>query len=244
MAYLTRAVLGLGLGLLASACSGSSSESPGAGGSSPGIILGKGGTGSGSNGLAGAGSGSGGAGNGAGAPNRLSACPTVTPCGGNLVGDWTIQQECIALPTDSVEWCAGATFALSPVTATGSVSFKADHSMTSSGTVSWSESVRLPPSCYTEDLCSELGPRMSKEPSVTNAQCGYDAVTGCSCSLTYSMTSMGSGTYQVQGNNVTFASDSNPDGEPEDYAFCVSDNTASFYHDSDIGLSATLILTK
>ncbi len=116
--------------------------------------------------------------------------------------------------------------------------------MISSGAVSFSETMRLPTTCFTEDQCTKLGTQLPAEAGVTNGHCDYDAATGCSCSVTYSTSSMGSGTYQVRGNNVTFSSDAAPNAEPEDYGFCVSGNTASFHHDSASGLSATLILTK
>ncbi|HEY0466366.1 MAG TPA: hypothetical protein VGC79_19285, partial [Polyangiaceae bacterium] len=121
--------------LLACACGGSSSGGSGAGGANPAGGLGEGGGGSGSN-IAGAassnaGAGSSGAGAGsssAGSANTGSECPAVTPCGGNLVGEWNIKQACISWPADLfAATCPGATVFLSPLTATGTLSLKADN---------------------------------------------------------------------------------------------------------------------
>ena len=253
--------------LLACACGGSS-ETKGVGGASPGVTLDQGGGGSdalgggGANGLAGAnsragaasagagssgagssGAGSSGAGSsGAGAPNNGSTCPVVVPCGGDLVGDWKVKQECVQIGEDAIAGlCPGATIGVTDLTADGTVSFKADNTMTSSGNFSFTETIRFPTSCMTADQCRTYAIALSAEPSVMNPQCVYDALTGCSCTMTSSQATMNSGTYQVQGSTVTITSAAG--AQPEVDSFCVSGNTLSIAQTTPSS-TATLILTK
>ena len=235
--------------MLACACGGTS-ESSGAGGAHPGVILGRAGDGSGagSNGLSGssglAGSGAGGAGSsGAGAANSTSTCPVVTPCGGNLVGDWAIKQECVELGVDAPPGlCAGTTIGVSDLTAVGTVSFKADNTMSTSGTFSFTETIRFPGSCFTADQCTAYAAALSAQASVMNPHCAYAAATGCSCTMTASQVAMSSGTYQVQGSTLTITSTAA--AQPEVDSFCVAGNTLSILQSNADGTSATLILTK
>ncbi|HKO50168.1 MAG TPA: hypothetical protein VJV79_20700 [Polyangiaceae bacterium] len=236
--------------LLACACSGSPSDGSGAGGMGPGVILGKGGAGggSGANGLAGssnsaAGSGSSGAGHSAGAPSSASACPVVTPCGGDPVGDWTVKQQCVTTPMDSLaSFCDGASLTISPLTVSGTVSFKADKTISSSGVISFTESVVFPASCVAEMECTDLETALVATANVTSGQCDYDAVTGCSCQLAFSQNTMSSGTYEVQGTNLSVTTATS--AQPQVDSFCVSGNTLSIYQSNVNGTSATLILTK
>jgi hypothetical protein len=189
------------------------------------------------------GAGSGGAANSAGAPNGGSTCPTVTACGGDLVGDWTIQQTCLTAATKALEAiCAGASFTIEKLTATGTSSFKADGSMVSSALISFTETVHFPASCYTEADCTTYAASLSAAPTVTNAHCQYDVGTGCSCSANSTQLSMSSGTYRVQGSNVTITDKAS--GKMGVDSFCVSGNTLSLYQASADGISTTMILTK
>jgi len=257
--------------LLACACGGSSAEGRGGGGNS-GAMAGANGGGSGSKGegaagskglagssgvagskgLAGsngvggssgvAGSGASGAGNSAGAADNGSACPTVTPCGGDLVGDWTIKETCLSGATKALEAiCPGASFTVLQPTATGTASFRADNTLVSSAIVSFVETIHFPASCYTETDCTIYAAALSAAPTVTNAQCTYDVVTGCSCSANSTQAPMGSGTYQVQGTNVTITDASGKVGVD---SFCVSGNTLSLQGVDASGISTTMILTK
>lgn len=197
--------------LLASACGGSS-ESPG-----PGAVLGQGGGTSG-------------------------ACPAVTPCGGDLVGEWSIKQMCLdELMTSIAGACPGTKITLSQVMGSGSISFKADKTMSSSAVITFNESVQLPTSCYSEAQCTNVAAVLAADASVMNSHCGYDAVNGCSCTLTARQTSMGDGTYEVQGTNVNLTNAST--GKTEVDSFCVSGNTASLFQHNDDG-SGTIILTR
>ena len=242
------------LAAFAYACGGSSANA-GAGGTGPGTAqagasssagTSPGGTsGSGSAGAGNvAGVSNGGAGIVAGASNGGSTCAAITPCGGDLVGTWMIQDVCLsatALDTGSAA-CSGATFNLTPFSATGSISFKADNTMVSSAVISFHETVNYPPSCYTEAQCTAFVDLLSTQASVSNAHCSYDAGTGCSCSLDSTQPSMSSGTYQIQGSNVTImTTGSDKVGVDE---FCVSGDTLRLFQRNSNGLAASMILTR
>jgi len=247
----SRAVLALAF--LACACGGSASDDSAAGGATSAGTLGGGGgpatagasgslgSGAGAIGVAGAHSSSG-SGNGAGAANGSSSCPAITPCGGDLVGDWTIKQECMTTLMDAVSVCAGATRSMSPLRVTGSVSFRADKTMTSTGVIAFSESIQIPSSCFTVDECMQYGSLFTGQTGVIDSTCAYDANTGCFCSLDVSADTMSSGTYEVQGTNVTITNSSTAKTEVD--SFCVSGSTLKVSQTNANGASATLILTK
>ncbi|HYQ27230.1 MAG TPA: hypothetical protein VER04_08420 [Polyangiaceae bacterium] len=230
--------------MFACACGGSA-ETTGAGGTSAGGAFAKGSGGASPIGLAGSTgfAGSGGGGNAGGASNTGSMCPAVTPCGGDLVGDWTLKQMCLSPPpTKLLSGCADASITLSPLTATGKVSFKADHTMSSAGVISFTEALRFPTSCYSDIQCTAYAGALSGEPTVTSAQCSYDAITGCSCTVTSSQATMNSGTYEVQGSQVVITSSTT--GKAEVDGFCVSGKTATVVQVNANGFSSSMVLTK
>ena len=234
----------------ACACGGSS-QGDGAGGASSAGAPATGGLGS--NGVSGstatsnpggsAGSGASGTGNAPGSTNNGS-CPALTPCGGDLLGDWTVKEMCIdiAPPAALVALCPEVVFTVSPVTATGTISFKADNTMTSSANISIHEAIQFPGSCLTEAECTSFGTQLATAAGVTDGQCSHDASTGCSCSLNATQPSMSSGTYEVQGNYVTITNTAS--GMTETDSFCVSGNTVRVHGPSNNGNSANLLLTR
>ena len=138
---------------------------------------------------------------------------------------------------------------ISPLAVTGTVSFHADGSFTSSANISFVETLQLPTSCYTEAQCTAFPANLSSSTptGITSAQCSYDASTGCSCSINYDQgNSMGSGTYAVQGTNVTITNTDPTNGTntPEVDSFCVSGNTATIFSVNASGSTATVVLTR
>ena len=131
----------------------------------------------------------------------------------------------------------------------GTISFHADGSFTSSVNVSFVESVQLPTSCATEAQCTTFAANLqsSTPTGISSAECSYDASTGCSCSVNYNESNtMGSGTYAVQGTNVTLTNTDTTNGTntPEVDSFCVSGNTATIFSVNASGSTATVVLTR
>jgi hypothetical protein len=172
------------------------------------------------------------------------ACPMVTPCGGDLVGDWHIKQMCLgALMAGTTVSCPGSTVNLSQLMASGTISFRADHTMNSSAALSFTESAQLPPSCYSEAQCTALAANLASSATVTNSHCAYDSVSGCSCSLISTQaTTMSNGSYEVQGSNVNLTDSKS--GKTTVNTFCVSGNTASLFERDANGASGTIILVR
>jgi len=231
------------LALCACACGSSSPGSTGGAGSDPGVVLGQGGDGSaatgsaGSNGLPSAGSngssgstgglGTSGAGHSAGAGNSGPACPPIAFCGGDLVGDWTVKQVCHEIPATMVQICGFATVGVTPLTADGTVSFKADHTVASSVVYSYRLNVLVPPVCNTgasEASCAAYATAISGgQDGASDAHCNYDPVAGCSCSWTNTESSTISGTYEVMQVASVWITTSPVTNEVDDY--CVAGNT-------------------
>jgi hypothetical protein len=147
----------------------------------------------------------------------------------------------VAVPAALTAFCPDVKFTLSPVRATGTLSFRADNTMTSSAEISFDQHIQFPASCLSEDLCSSYASQISTTPGVTTGHCDYDTSTGCSCTLTSRQPSMSSGTYQVQGSNVTVT---NATGAMEVDSFCVSGSTLHVQGPSRNGNSSSLVLTR
>lgn len=210
-----------------------------AGGASGGQSLG----GANSAGASSAGASSAGA-NSAGAGGAVvQACEAIAPCGGDLVGTWQVQKYCspTAQPSaNSSGLCAGSSIEISPAMLTGTITFNADKTMSSAVALTFDESAKFPPSCYTEAQCADFATSLASEANVTDAKCSYAAASGCSCSLHYGGPQTSSGTYEVSGNRVTISNGNST--KPEVDEFCVSGNTASVQ--STAAARSTMILAK
>jgi hypothetical protein len=162
-----------------------------------------------------------------------ASCPNVTPCGGDVVGAWTVTSSCLVVSgqLDMSFVSVGCTSA--PVTGviqvTGTWSAKSDGTYSDSTTTSGSEQIVLPASCLqisgTTTTCDRFGQ------VVLAASFGYDSVSctsaaggGCACSATVKQTGgiglpssapSTSGRYTTSGSAVTL------DGEAK-YSYCVS----------------------
>jgi len=160
-----------------------------------------------------------------------------------VVGDWKIKDMCLDISiTTMLQSCPSATFRLSPLTTTGTVSFKADHTMSSSAVISFQEFIQIPATCLEESDCTLLRDSFLNVTAVTDAQCNWDASTGCACTVSTSQSVMNNGTYQVQGNNLSTTS--GVTGAAETDTFCVSANTLSIYGVSSSGSASTAVFTR
>lgn len=162
-----------------------------------------------------------------------------------MLGDWTIKEMCLSTDSGSDALsavCPGASISLSPFNATGTVSFKADNTMTSSGVVSFQEFVHFPSTCFTQAQCTAYESQVAAVASITESHCSYDSATGCACTVSSSQSVMSSGTYQVEGSNLTVTSDTN--STPEVDSFCVAGNTLSIYGTSSSGVASAIVLTR
>lgn len=189
-------------------------------------------------------SGAGSAGTSPGTSNGASACSAINPCGGDLLGDWTIKDLCMGTSTQPFGGsCAGVTLSLGLLAATGSISFRADNTEVGTATLSYRSTVHIPADCYDEGSCNAYQTALNAVNDVSNAMCSWDAGSGCACTTSVTTSSMANGTYQVQGTNVSFTDFTT--GRQSVASFCVSGNTLRLYSvDATNGLTSSMTLTR
>jgi hypothetical protein len=148
-------------------------------------------------------------------------CGTVAPCGGNIVGEWTIQETCVKgqLETD---FCPTATSDLSGLALSGTVSYRADGTYSAAVTSSGSLKLSLPEACLATSVpgvtldCAEIA-REAQDPDFQSVTCAA-AGKGCTCTFVMiSMPNTETGTYVTAGNLVTHTHDGSADPVP----YCV-----------------------
>ncbi len=167
------------------------------------------------------------------------ACPNGTPCGGDVVGTWTVNTSCLAI-TGTLNLgslgvgCSSASITAGSLQVTGKWTAAADGTFTDETTTTGSEQFTLAPACLTvsgttttcERITSSIGPTLG----FASAICTADAVGGCSCSATVDQTAwMGivnlgapsSGSYTISGNTLSV----NDGLKDWPYAYCVSNGT-------------------
>ena len=142
-------------------------------------------------------------------------CGKVAPCGGNIVGDWTIVDTCLAFTGSDASplgaACPSATLDAGGFNATGTVSYRSDLTFSTMITLSGTMGLSVPQSCLTMEgitlTCAQLDQALklqfaqNPDPSIQSVSCTGSA--GCRCTFALTpQTSSGVGTYAVSGNNV------------------------------------------
>jgi len=162
------------------------------------------------------------------------SCGKVSPCGGNVVGNYNIGAACLdsaALNMDMnlIPSCPGATVSISGLNVSGSASFNADMSYTVTETVSASASEAIPASCLTTNgvtvTCAQLDQAIqtliTQNPGTY--QSGHCSGSGsCTCNFTTAPMAMTeTGTYTTSGTTIT-TTDST--GTSSSSQYCVQGN--------------------
>jgi hypothetical protein len=144
------------------------------------------------------------------------SCGKVQPCGGNLVGNYSVSAACTSDPTGGMDFgfnCPEATVGTPALGVSGSASFNADLTYTMTTTVSATAQVMFPPSCLasqtggivpTCDQINQLVPLLiaSMPGTIQSATCAGGATCTCTVTLVPQTTSE-SGTYNTSGNTLT-----------------------------------------
>ncbi len=209
---------GTGGGNAGAAGTGGSTGAAGTGGSTGGAA----GTGGGA-GTAGTGGGGTAGTGGAGGASGL-ACG-VTPCGGNVVGNWSFVSACADKTTLEAQLQAGscptATVNSVTIAQSGSLTFTATAysvalTRTSTTSVNW------PIACITPLTCADLQAMYLATPNVQSATC--TGTTLCTCVVTSTTPTAVSeqGTYTTSGNTLMTTPSG---GAPTSGAFCVQGDT-------------------
>jgi hypothetical protein len=233
--------LALGLAAVAVACGEAASDSPGTGGSSGvgGTAATGGSSSSGGNAPSTGGQQSTGGSSSTGGGN--GSCSN-TPCGGDLVGIWTVTSSCLTVSGDvdmspAYIDCASGPISAGTLQVSGTFTVNADTTFSDETATTGNVDFSLPDQCLsvsgTRTTCDGLG--RSIVPSLgyaSDSSCQDAAGGGCTCHAPVAQTDIGkmgivsampltSGNYSTSGSVVTLT-----DGfETTSYSYCVSGNT-------------------
>jgi hypothetical protein len=143
-------------------------------------------------------------------------CGKVAPCGGSIVGNWTIVDSCLnltgALPASPLGAdCPSAAFDPPSVDASGNVSYNADMTYSGTLTISGGLTLNIPQSCQTIsgitltcaqfDQAFKMALTQNPDPSIQSVSCSGSS--GCKCTFALTpQTETSSGTYTTSGTNV------------------------------------------
>jgi hypothetical protein len=221
------------------ACSSNSSGAGTGGGVGTGGTASAAGGGSSTGGLKSAG-GSGAATGGSGAATGGgSSCPNVTPCGGNVVGTWSVTSSCLTVSGALDLTPLGISCTTGSVTGsfhvTGTWVANSDGTYSDNTTTSGSGQLELPAECHnvsgTTTTCVDLA-RGIPNLGYTSGTCSDNTATGgCTCPVTAAQDGwMGTiaptastGDMYTVANNVITVSDGRNHTTP--YGYCISTNT-------------------
>ena len=170
-------------------------------------------------------------------PTDASACSDVEPCGGDVVGIWTVTSPCLTVTGALDLTLAGAGCPSAPVTGslqvTGTWTANANGTCTDSTVTSGDEQITLAASCLvissTPTNCDGAASLLASGLGLSELHCPSAAGGACNCLGTVKQTgTIGfaspaptiNGNYKTSGNVLTISGDS---GETQ-YAYCVSGN--------------------
>jgi hypothetical protein len=133
-----------------------------------------------------------------------SACSTVSPCGGDVVGTWQATQSCLSTTEDLSSACAGASATIT-FNFAGTMTFGADLTYTSTSTGGGTTRYHYPGSCIPSGYtCAQYGQLVMAIGSYSSVDCATDAAGFCNCdAVTASVSSNESGTYATSGVTLT-----------------------------------------
>lgn len=154
-------------------------------------------------------------------------------CGGDPVGVWTIEDSCID-GDFTVEECPELEVNSFSATQSGTVTVNADNTYELDTQTVGSVSVTFPASCFGGLLtdCAQLND--------DDTTCTGDAAAACDCDVSVDETTVESGTWSVNGTEVTL-DDGN--GNAETSEFCVDGDAMSVITE-DEGIRAVLLLSR
>ncbi len=195
-----------------------------------------------------------------------SSCPNiVTPCGGDVVGTWSVTSSCLnvsgnvnMVPADLGCSTASITTESLQVQVSGTWIANADGSYTDNTTTTGTAQLELPASCLqvsgTTTTCTRAGSALQSIGYATGSCSDNTATGGCTCTATVNQpggigaidTNASTGdSYTTSGNTITISDGRN--GTP--YAYCVSGTTLTLSPQTTTTSSAvtttgTIVLQK
>lgn len=143
--------------------------------------------------------------------NHQNQCSTFSACGGDLVGTWVLDKQCVG----EVTACPEATFT---VTQSPSITF----TFTSDGSVEGSFSGT--------QVTHEVAPRTCLGSSITSCEqadssavtCTNSGTDQCACDITIAASTSLNGTYSASGSSVTIVESGQ---STQTFAYCATGDT-------------------
>jgi hypothetical protein len=142
------------------------------------------------------------------------SCGKVSPCGGDVVGNYNVSAACFdnaALSMNLIADCPGASVKILGLNVSGSASFNADMTYSVTETVSITASETIPTSCLTTSgitvTCAQLDQAIqmlvAQSPGTyQSAHCS--GASACTCTFTLAPQTMSeAGTYTTSGTTLT-----------------------------------------
>jgi hypothetical protein len=158
-------------------------------------------------------------------------CPAAQPCGGDLVGTWTIMSLCLSSDSGSTAACPTESDDARGLVLTGTMTFGADSSFTTTDTLSGTVVRSIPLSCARgagAGSCAQVEALIGSA-SYRSVRC--TGASTCTCTIDLVPTTASStGTYVKATNLVTI---SQSDGSVETDSYCVSGDTLTLVKHSD-----------
>jgi len=207
------------------------------------------------NGATGGNNGSGGS-TGTGGTGGTSSlnCPGVTPCGGSVVGTWSVSSSCLALSGDMDVSLASLGCNSVPVSGslhvTGSWTANSDGTYTDNTVTTGSVTFPLTAACLSVSsvnvACDKAAGAITPL-GWSTATCSNDSSGHCNCTATANQPG-GFGVVSpwamTKGNYTTSGSSLNADSDV-DYSYCVSGSTLTFTPKPTVlPISGTVVLQK
>jgi len=153
-------------------------------------------------------------------------CAMTSACGGDIVGEWRITASCLKVSgTFPLNGCTAPATVSGSVNITGTASYRADLTYTTTGTLTGSESVLYPAACLGAlgVTCANLNQAVSAGATGTTGSCASTSDGGCRCNLTPAPdASNETGTYSTSGGTLITTPAGSPPSDPGGY--CVQGN--------------------
>ncbi len=140
-------------------------------------------------------------------------CGKVAPCGGDIVGDWTIVDACLSFNGASPlgDFCPSGTVDAGGINASGMVSYRSDLTYSATITLSGTIALNIPISCLTIQgvtlTCAQLDQAAKQalidnpDPSIQSIGCEGPGDCVCTAQMT-PQTSMSNGSYTTSGTSL------------------------------------------
>ena len=175
-------------------------------------------------------------------------CPALQACGGDPVGDWKVDDVCLANPEDLFDAfanqpeCKNSLTHTEPIEASGGYNLGSDKKAVSTISVKGSGTLSFNDACVkalgvgqsASGDCTKVQAELAKQSGVKSATCTVKA-PNCECNLALEVALAGMGTYSVSGDKLTVNGTAQP--------FCVKDGKLTLESTSN-GVTAKFTMSK